>query len=68
LEFLNGINLVLNFTFFKFDNQYFKQIFGTPMGSPLFPIIADIVMQDFENEAINRLPFSIPMYYRYIDI
>jgi len=29
-EFLHGINLILNSTFFKFDNKYYKQIFGTP--------------------------------------
>ena len=32
--------------YFKFYNKHSKQIFGIPMGSPISPIIADIVMQD----------------------
>ncbi|KYN28531.1 hypothetical protein ALC57_02042 [Trachymyrmex cornetzi] len=34
----------------------YKQVFSTPIGSPLSPIIADIVVQDLEEIAINKLP------------
>jgi len=37
------------------------------MGSPLSPILADIVMQDLELKAIKNLDFEIPVYYRYVD-
>jgi len=37
-----AISLILNFTFFSFNNKIYKQIFGDPMSSPLSPIIADI--------------------------
>ena len=38
------------------------------MGSPLFPIIADIVMQDLEEIAISNLQVFHPLfYYRYVD-
>jgi len=37
------------------------------MGSPLFPILADIVMQDLEEKAINNLDIDFPFYYRYVD-
>jgi len=37
------------------------------MGSPLSPIIADLVMQDLETSAIKKLPFDIPFYFRYVD-
>jgi len=41
-EFVNGIKLITNSTFFTFDNKFYKQIFGTPIGSPLSPILADL--------------------------
>jgi len=40
-KFLNAVSLVFNSIYFKFDNRYFKQIFGMLMGSPLSPILAD---------------------------
>ena len=66
-EFIIGIKLVLNSTFFKFNERTYRQIFGTPMGSPLSPIIADIVMQDLEERAVMSLPFELPLYMRYVD-
>jgi len=66
-EFLKGINLVLHSTVFKFDDKFYKQIFGTPMGSPLSPIIANIVLQDLERKALNSLNCSVPLYFRYVD-
>jgi len=37
------------------------------MGSPLSPIIADLVLQDLETKAIEILPFELPLYFRYVD-
>jgi len=45
----------------------YKQIFGTPMGSPLSPVIANLVLQDLEISAIKNLPFQLPFYYHYVD-
>lgn len=66
-EFLLAIQLILNSTFFTFDDiiQY-QQTFGTPMGSPLSPIIADIVLQDFEMWALERIKFTPSFYIRYV--
>jgi len=38
------------------------------MGSPLSLIISDVVLQDLETEALQLLPYEIPIYYRYVDI
>ena len=46
-EFLKALRLVLESTFFTFDNIY-NQKFGTPMDSSLSPIIADLVMENLE--------------------
>ena len=34
---------------------------------PMSPIIADIVMQDLEESAINKLLIQSLFYYRYVD-
>jgi len=66
-EFLDAVRLVLDPTFFTFDNQFYKQNFGTPMSSPLSPIIADIVIQELENTVLSAISFPIPIYYRFVD-
>src|SRR5436190_24071333 len=66
-EFLRALRLVLYSTFFTFDNIYYQQTFGTPMGSPLSPIAADIVLYDLESRALAMLPMHLPFYVRYVD-
>jgi len=58
---------VLQSTFFHFNNKYYKQTFGAPMGSPLSPIVADLVLQKLESQTISKLPFKLDFYYRYVD-
>jgi len=64
-EILKALKLILESTYFKFNEIIYKQKFGTPMGSPLSPIIAEIVLQDLEKKALGLL--SIPFYHRYVD-
>lgn len=66
-EFINAIKLVFETTYFMFNKKIYKQIFGTPMGSPLSPVIADMVLHDMESLAIENLTYPLPLYYRYVD-
>lgn len=66
-EFLSALKLIMDSTYFQFDNKIYKQIFGTPMGSPLSPILADILMCDLKDRAISILSFIFPFYFRYVD-
>jgi len=66
-EFLKALKLILESTYFQFNNIIYKQKFGTPMGSPLSPIIAEIVLQDLERKALKLLNMEIPFYHRYVD-
>jgi len=66
-EFIAALQLILESTYFVFNNIVYKQKFGTPMGSPLSPIIAEIVLQDLEVKALGLLKLNIPFYYRYVD-
>ena len=52
-DILDLINLCLS-TEFCYQNKYYKQISGTPMGSPLFSFLAEAVMQDLEHKAVTN--------------
>jgi len=66
-EFISAIEFVLSSTFFTFNNIIYKQTFGTPMGSPLSPIIADVVMQDLEMHCLNKINCQLIFYFRYVN-
>lgn len=54
-EFLVALRLILDSTFFSFNDTIYKQIFGTLMISLLSPI----VMQDLEDKTISSLSFLL---------
>jgi len=66
-EFIKALKLILESTYFKFNNIIYKQNFGTPMGSPLSPIVSELVLQDLEMKALKTLNIEIPLYFRYVD-
>ncbi|XP_018362906.1 PREDICTED: uncharacterized protein LOC108761070 [Trachymyrmex cornetzi] len=59
VEFFKALTLVLNSSFFTFNDKFYRQIFGVPMGSPLSPISADIVMQDLEIDSGVKNSFTL---------
>lgn len=67
LAFITAVKLILNSTYFTFNGVIYQQTFGTPMGSPLSPVIADIVLQDLESRALESLAFTPPFFVRYVD-
>jgi len=66
-QLLNAIDLLLNSSCFSFNSKYYNQIYGSPMGSPLSPILADIVLDDLETSCIQKLDFTLHTYFRYVD-
>ncbi|XP_071633849.1 uncharacterized protein [Temnothorax longispinosus] len=66
-QFLHAIRMILNSTSFSFDGEFYEQIFGSPMGSPLSPILADIVMDDLETCCLQSFDFHIEIFLRYVD-
>jgi len=62
-----AVKFVLSSTYFIFNNRIYKQTYGTSIGLPLSPIVADIVMQDRETECIKKFDFNLTFYYRYVD-
>ncbi|CAK1588884.1 unnamed protein product [Parnassius mnemosyne] len=43
--------------------QFYKQVDGVAMGSPVSPIVADIFMEDFEEKALLTAPVT-PSFYK----
>ena len=70
-EIRNTVRFLFDNTFFNFNNKTYKQIFGTPMGSPISPLFADMVMEDLETDCLRELKAThdcIPLFYfRYVD-
>ncbi|XP_062703746.1 uncharacterized protein LOC134286186 [Aedes albopictus] len=69
-SFLDATRLVLDSTFFNYRGVTYTQTFGVPMGSPLSPVIANIVMERLEQESIQRVSaeqLDMVIYRRYVD-
>ena len=59
--------LCLRSTYFKFQNDYFEQVDGAAMGSPLSPIIANLYMENFEQRALEIYSLKPKVWIRYVD-
>jgi len=49
-----GLDLSMQASHFTFQGEYFKPIFGTPKGSQVSPILANLVMKNIENKAMTE--------------
>ena len=57
----------LRSTCFVFQGQYYEQIEGVAMGSPLSPIVANIFMEDFETKALETAAHPPSLWKRFVD-
>ena len=56
-------------TYFQFDGEFYQQVHRAPMGSPVSVVVADMYMEDLEEEAMETTPQDTrcSMWRRYID-
>lgn len=69
-EFQNLFNLCMDQNYFTFDNKFYRQTSGLPMGSPLSPLLADIFMDSLEQTIFlsnHPLLRNITYWHRYVD-
>lgn len=54
-------------TYFLYDDRYYKQVQGAPMGSPLSPVLANLYMTDLEIRILESAPLKPRVWLRYVD-
>ena len=54
-EIISCTKFLFENTYFTFNNNIYLRIFGTPMGSPISPLFADIVIDDLDNDCLQIL-------------
>ena len=65
-EIIDLLKLCFEANFFQWNDQLYKQVYGTPMGSPISVVIAEFTMQVIEETILNNHP-EITLWRRYVD-
>ena len=47
------LGFCLHNTYFSFQNKFYEQVEGVPMGSPVSPIVTNLHMKSFERKALS---------------
>ena len=64
-DLLSLLNVATKQSFFMFNNEFYKQVDGIALGSPLGPALAYILMCSFENKWLKDCPHGLkPVFYR----
>ena len=61
------LELCLKTTYFSFRGEFYQQKDGAAMGSPVSPVVANIYMEMFEQQALSTAPHAPRMWKRYVD-
>ncbi|GAB0097133.1 hypothetical protein DMENIID0001_127340 [Sergentomyia squamirostris] len=67
IDFMKILKLCLTSGYFVFQGEYYTQIDGVAMGSPISPITADIVMQHILDTAMDRTTLRVGFIKKYVD-
>ena len=57
----------LESTFFQYNGRHYKQLHGTAMGSPVSVVVAEIVMQHIEKQALATYDQTLHFWFCYVD-
>ena len=61
------LQLCLEATYLAFEGKVYRQIHGTAMGSPVSVVVANLVMEDVEQEALSTFHTPPRFWRRYVD-
>ena len=66
-DLMDLLHLCLTSTYFQYNGKHYKQLHGTAMGSPVSVFVAEIVMQNIEEQALASYSETLPLWLRYVD-
>ena len=66
-QIMSLLEYCLTTTYFQYDGQFYQQLEGAAMGSPVSPITANLFMEDFETKALASYPNPPRFWGRYVD-
>jgi hypothetical protein len=58
---------VLTSAYFSFDVKFYEQSHGVAMGFPLYPVIPDVFMEDFEDMTLSQATHKLLCWFCYMN-
>ncbi|KAH9631271.1 hypothetical protein HF086_003707 [Spodoptera exigua] len=65
--YIDGVSHCLTSGYFLWRGDFYQQVNGVAMGSPLAPVVANIYMEWFEGQALTSAPVRPRHWWRYVD-
>ena len=66
-DIVQRLTLCLTSTYFQYNGKHYQQLHGTAMGSPVSVVVAEIVTQSIEEQALPTYGLTLPFWFRYVD-
>lgn len=67
MEYAELLEHCLTSGYMLWNGEFYVQVDGVAMGSPVSPVVADIFMEDFEEKALSLSPVKPRIFKRYVD-
>ena len=58
-QFLEGLVMIIKYSAFSFNGLLYQQTLSPPMGAPLSPVLAELIMENLEKKLFERIKFPV---------